>query len=100
MSQKQVMPKREDLSRSLEINAIWTFDTEFPTIFNKSCTYITFKSAVKHRQLGYGYPRGQTVHLAEATTQDTYSSIIIKVPADKSNIDILCHKSMDRLQHE
>ena len=66
---KQVMPKSEDPSRSLEINAIWTFDTEFPTIFNKSCTYITFKSAVKHRQLGYGYPRGQTVHLAEATTQ-------------------------------
>ena len=65
MSQKQVMPKSEDLSRSIEINAIWTFDTEFPTIFNKSCTYITFKSAVKHRQLGYGYPRGQTVHLAE-----------------------------------
>ena len=55
MSQKQLMPKSEDLSRSLEINAIWTFDTEFPTIFNKSCTYITFKSAVKHRQLGYGY---------------------------------------------
>ena len=54
MSQKQVMPKSEDLSRSLEINAIWTFDTEFTTIFNKSCTYITFKSAVKHRQLGYG----------------------------------------------
>ena len=51
------MPKSEDLSRSLEINAIWTFDTEFPTIFNKSCTFITFKSAVKHRQLGYGYPR-------------------------------------------
>ena len=61
MSQKQVMPKSEDLSRSLEINAIRTFDTEFPTIFNKSCTYITFKSAVKHRQLGYGYPRGQTL---------------------------------------
>ena len=73
MSQKQVMPKSEDLSRSLEINAIWTFDPEFPTIFNTSCTYITFKSAVKHRQLGYGYPRGQTVQLAEATTQDTYS---------------------------
>ena len=46
------MPKSEDLSRLLEINAIWTLDTEFPTIFNKSCTYITFKSAVKHRQLG------------------------------------------------
>ena len=45
---KHVMPKSEDLSMSLEINAIWTFDTEFPTIFNKSCTYITFKSAVKH----------------------------------------------------
>ena len=51
---KQVMPKSEDLSRSLEIKPIWTFDTEFPTIFNKSCTYITFKSAVKHRQLSYG----------------------------------------------
>ena len=75
MSQKQVMPKSEDLSRSLEINAIWTFDTEFPTIFNKSCTYITLKSAVKHRQLGYGYPRGHTIHLTEATTQDTYFSI-------------------------
>ena len=72
MSQKQVMPKSENQSRSLEINAMWTFDTEFPTIFNKSCTYIIFKSAVKHRQLGYGYPQGQTVHLAEATNQDTF----------------------------
>ena len=32
----------------LEINTIWTFDNESPTIFNKPCTYITFKSAVKH----------------------------------------------------
>ena len=87
MSQKQVMPKSEDLSRSLEINAIWTFDTEFPTIFNKSCTYITFKSAVKHRQLGYGYPRGQTVHLAEATTQDTYITQDIYIP---NNIHYAC----------
>ena len=69
------MPKSEDLSMSVEINAIWTFDTEFPTIFNKPCTYITFKSAVKHRQLGYGYPQGQTVHLAKETTQDRYFSI-------------------------
>ena len=61
MSQKQVMPKSEDLSRSLEINAIWTFDTEFPTIFNKSCTYITFKSAVKHRQLGISLLQELTV---------------------------------------
>ena len=60
---KEVMPKSEDLSRSLEKNAIWTFDAEFPTIFIKSCTYITFKFAVRHRQLGYCYPRGQTVHL-------------------------------------
>ena len=58
------MTKSEDLSRSLEIKTIWTFDTEFTTIFNKSCTYITFKSAVKHRQLSYGYPRRQTVNLA------------------------------------
>ena len=77
MSQKQVMPKSEDLSRSLEINAIWTFDTEFPTIFNKSCTYITFKSAVKHRQLGYGYPRGQTVHLAEIYRATGYYLFLI-----------------------
>ena len=65
---KLVMSKSEDLRRSLEINAIWTLDTEFLTIFNKSCIYNTSNSAVKHRQLGYGYPRGQTVHLAEATT--------------------------------
>ena len=26
---KQAMPKSEDLSRSLEINAIWTIDAEF-----------------------------------------------------------------------
>ena len=52
---KQVIPKSEDPSRSLKIKPIWTFDTEFPTIFNKSCTYSTFKSAVKHRQLSYGY---------------------------------------------
>ena len=39
---KQVMPKSEDFSRSLEMNANWTFDMEFPTILNKSCTYITF----------------------------------------------------------
>ena len=32
---KHVMPKCEDLSRSLEGKPIWTFDTEFPTIFNK-----------------------------------------------------------------
>ena len=35
---KQVLPKSQDLSRSLEINAIWTFDTEFPTIF--ICHYV------------------------------------------------------------
>ena len=34
MSQKQVMPKSEDLSSSLEINAIWTFD-----IFERSTCY-------------------------------------------------------------
>ena len=94
MSQKQVMPKSEDLSRSLEINAIWNFDTEFPTIFNKSCTYITFKSAVKHRQLGYGYPRGQTVHLVLYTgicilggclcLQILYLYIVCSVP-------VICH---------
>ena len=90
MSQKQVMPKSEDLRRSLEKYAIWTFDTKFPTIFNKSCTYITFKSAVKHRQLGYGnisiigqarvFPTlGQTIKdnlLSKVQACDTYSLLI------------------------
>ena len=40
---KQVMPKSEDLSRSLEIKPIWTFHTEFPTIFNTSCAYENYK---------------------------------------------------------
>ena len=73
---KQVVPKSEYLSSSLEIKPIWTFDTEFLTVFNKSCTHITFKSAVKpDNWSSYGYPRGQTIHLAEATSQDTYFSI-------------------------
>ena len=35
--------KSEDLSRSLETNAIWTFNTEFPTIFiyTENISYIT-----------------------------------------------------------
>ena len=72
---------------------------EFPTIFNKSCTYITFKSAVKHRQLGYGYPRGQTVHLAEATTQDTYSSIINKTHVHITHMYTVCEVCFSRVMH-
>ena len=49
------MPKSKSLNKSLKIKPIWTFDTKFPTIFNKSCTYITLKSAVIHRQLSYAY---------------------------------------------
>ena len=60
----QVMPKSQDLSRSPQIKLIWTFDIEFLTIFNKPCTYITFKSAIKHGKLRYGYPWGQNDHLA------------------------------------
>ena len=30
---QQLMQKSEDLKRSLEIKPIWTFDTEFLTIF-------------------------------------------------------------------
>ena len=33
------------------------------TIFNKSCTYITFNSAVKHRHLSYSYPRFIYIHI-------------------------------------
>ena len=49
------MPKRLDLSWSLEIELIWAFDTEFQTIFNKTCTYITLMSAVKHIKLSCSY---------------------------------------------
>ena len=48
---KQVMPKSEDLCRSLEINAIRTFDTEFPTIFNKSCRDSAFNSLRMQRRM-------------------------------------------------
>ena len=58
---KQLMPKSEDLSKSLEIKLTWTFDTEFPTVFNISYTFITFNSAVTHRQMSYGYPRGTDI---------------------------------------
>ena len=52
---KQVMQEsRPSSPRSLEINVIWIFDTKFPIIFNKTCTYNTFKSAVAYRQLSYG----------------------------------------------
>ena len=53
---KEVMPKNQDLIKSLEITILWKFDTEFPTIFNKTHAHnITFKSAVIHIQLSYGY---------------------------------------------
>ena len=48
---KQVMAKSKDLSRSLEIKPIWRYDMEFPTIFNKSCTY---KYVYCYEVLDYG----------------------------------------------
>ena len=48
--QKQVKRKRHNLSASLEIKIIWTFITDFLTIFNKTCTYNTFKFAVKQKR--------------------------------------------------
>ena len=53
-----------------------------PTIFNKTCTYVTFNSAIsmiRQLQLRYNYPLKQTVHLphiSEATNQ--YSHEIIQ----------------------
>ena len=88
------MTKSEDLSRSLEINAILILDTEFSTFSKKSCTYITFKSAGKHRQLGYSYPLGQTVHLAEATTQNTY--ILVSISDEGSLPDLSSFTSFAR----
>ena len=43
------------ISRSLEIKIIWTFDRLSNFFFNKSCTHITFKYAVKHRYMDNGY---------------------------------------------
>ena len=51
------MSKTQDLSRSLELKLIWTFYTEFSTIFNKKFTYITFKYAIKKR---HGYPQRES----------------------------------------
>ena len=49
---KQVMQKGQDRVRLLEINMIWTFHTEFPTSFNKTCTYIMALTCVdNHRCL-------------------------------------------------
>ena len=58
---KQVMPKNEDLSRSPEINAIWTFDTEFPTIFNKS--YIFNYQVFSVNVMTNRYPKGKLCNL-------------------------------------
>ena len=57
---KRVESNSQAQKRSQEIRLIWTSDSEFPTIFNKTCTHMTFNSAMKNRQLNYGYPRGQT----------------------------------------
>ena len=59
MSQNKKCQRVKYLSRSLEIKLIWIFDTECPTVSNKTSTYISFKSAVHYRLLRYGYPRGQ-----------------------------------------
>ena len=49
----------KNLSTQIRNKGNLDIDTEFPTIFNKTCTYITFKIVVKHRQqLNHGYPRG------------------------------------------
>ena len=46
---KGIKPTSRDVHRSLVMKVIWTLDSLFPTIFNKTCTCITFKSAMKHR---------------------------------------------------
>ena len=45
---KQVMQKSRGRStcRTLKVNLIWTFDTEFPIIINKTFTYKYFKAAI------------------------------------------------------
>ena len=85
---KQVVPKSEDISRSLEINAIWTFDSEFPTIFIKSCTYITFKSAVKHRQLGYILKQEKCFHLNKFRLSQTNHDFL-KYKESKKHLKIM-----------
>ena len=38
---KHVKSKSQDLNRLLEIKVTGTFYMEFPTLYNKTCTYIT-----------------------------------------------------------
>ena len=80
------MPKSEDLSRSLEINAIWTFDTEFPTI-NKSCTYITFSSPQLNTDNWVTATLGDRLSMHEAGYVDSYLEHL--VPLLKLDINIL-----------
>ena len=57
---KQVMPKSQGLSRSLEIKNEHLIQNFKLCSIKHGHNYIIFKSAVKHRQLSYGYHRGQT----------------------------------------
>ena len=51
-------------------------------MYNKSCTYITFKSAVKHRQLGDGYPN----YLCHATA---VGQNVVRILSEDSDLFVL-----------
>ena len=69
--EKQVIPESRP-KEFIRIRVIWTFDTELPAIFDKTFTYITFKSA---DNLVTVTLRDKPDQLAEVTTEDTHLCI-------------------------
>ena len=55
---KQVMPKSEDPRRSLEINAIWTFDTEYITVhivYHSISQYVKVYKTISYNEISFGF---------------------------------------------
>ena len=48
--------------------------------------YITFKSAVKHRQYSYGYPRGQTYPPSRGNHSVVYNTCTLLLNDKKYNV--------------
>ena len=54
---KQVMSRSEDLSRSLEIKPIWTFESEFPTVYSDVTLNIMYSLQTGCKNAHFNYLR-------------------------------------------
>ena len=91
---KQAMPKSKDLSRSLEIKSIWTFDTESPNIFNKiyiNPTVVQPKGFdVREPPSGPRYPRCQVSRLELARTNPRLMLLVFEFTSSLVRRVCLC----------